>query len=202
MVPATPSRAWATKSTPSAVVMCSITIFSLGRASTKGFRTFSTHKASRSKMSASGFVVSPWHNSGIPTSAMVSSVGYTSAMSVSFTPASEFVVAPAGYHLTALTMPEAAASRISAGVVVPVKYNVIKGSKRLLAGRAATIRSRYALAMAKVLTGGTRFGIMMALWMYFAEWGSTALSMSPSRTWRWKSSGAVITTLSIIREKK
>ena len=49
--------------------------------------------ASRSKMSTSGSVTSPWINKGRPMVAMRSSTGMTLAMSR--TPAAEFVITPA-----------------------------------------------------------------------------------------------------------
>jgi hypothetical protein len=51
-------------------------------------------------------------------------------------------------------------ARISCGDVVSVRYSVISGSKRAPAGSTAE-RSRYAAAIATVVTGG-RFGMMIA----------------------------------------
>ena len=50
--------------------------------------------ASRSKMSTSGSVTSPWIKSGMPIAAMRSSAGMTRSISV--TPCAECVVACAG----------------------------------------------------------------------------------------------------------
>lgn len=45
-----------------------------------------------------------------------------------------------------------------------------------------------------LVTGGTRFGIMMALAKCAAVWGTTERMLSPSRTCRCQSSGVVIVT--------
>ncbi len=55
------------------------------------------------------------------------------------TPASEFVVAPAGYSLQATT-PAFFALAISSGVVLSVRYKTIKGLKFRPAGITASIR--------------------------------------------------------------
>ncbi len=60
---------------------------------------------------------------------------------MSVTPASLWVVAPAGYSFSA-TMPASRAARISAGGVWSVRYSVISGVKQLPAGSAASMRWR------------------------------------------------------------
>src|SRR6202041_2138092 len=80
----------------------------------------------------------------------------------SVTPASEWVVAPAGYSLTPCTNPVARARSISSGGVVFVKYRVSSGSKRVFPGSAAMIRSRYARADAALVIGGFRLGMTIA----------------------------------------
>lgn len=52
---------------------------------------------------------------------------------------------------------------ISRGLVVSVKYSVIRGIKLELGGNAFKMESRYATAAAVVVTGGFRFGMMIAL---------------------------------------
>jgi hypothetical protein len=118
MVAATLAGASMTNETASAVVMCSITILSVGNFATSGLSVRVINSASRSKMSTLGSVTSPWTSSGMPTSLMASSADET--LSKSVTPESEFVVAPAGYSFTAATWPEAAAKRISSADVLSV----------------------------------------------------------------------------------
>ena len=100
---------------------------------------------------------------------------------MSVTPASECVVAPAGYSLTPCTSPEPFARSISAGAVASVRYKVIMGSKRLPGGKAARIRSRYAAASAVVVTAGFRFGITIARPKRSAVKRATEASAAPSR---------------------
>src|SRR5215831_12644599 len=105
------------------------------------------------------------------------------------TPESELVVAPAGYSLAPTMKALSRARRISSGGIASVKYNVIKGSNLAPLGTAATMRSRYAAAAATVVTGGLRFGMMIARANCFAVKGSTELSAAPSRTCKCQSSG-------------
>ena len=69
---------------------------------------------------------------------MASSV--LAVLHTSVTPASELVVAPAGYSLSATT-PASLARAISSGGVLSVRYSVIKGSKATPAGTAAWMRA-------------------------------------------------------------
>mmetsp|Transcript_19946 Transcript_19946/g.60390 ORF Transcript_19946/g.60390 Transcript_19946/m.60390 type:complete len:207 (+) Transcript_19946:541-1161(+) len=187
MEPATLGPAASTNSTASSVVMCSTTTVSVGLRATSGLSTSSTKVASRSKMSVSGVVTSPWMQSTSPTSAMASSAGCTSIRSV--TPESEFVVAPAGYSLQATTLPLSLAVWISSGVVLSVKYSVIRGSKPSASGGThARMRSRYSSAIAVVVTGGRRFGMARARRKPRATCATVLASTSPSRKWWWKSS--------------
>src|ERR1035437_3355857 len=87
------------------------------------------------------------------------------------------------------------ARRISSAGMLSVRYKVISGSKRAPAGRAARIRSRYALACAVVVTGGLRFGITIARPNWRAVCGSTLASAAPSRRCRCQSSGRVMVML-------
>src|SRR5688572_2743815 len=95
------------------------------------------------------------------------------------------------------------AARISCGDTVSVRYSVISGSKREPAGSAARMRSRYAAAMATVVTGGFRFGMMIARANCRAVKGRTLASWAPSRTCRCQSSGRRIRNLVMLlsREK-
>ena len=90
---------------------------------------------------------------------MAASTGPSAFTSV--TPLSLLVVAPAGYSLHATT-PAAAASLMSSGVVLSVRYSVMRGSKSESGPKASVMRALYALASAAFTTGGTRFGMMMA----------------------------------------
>jgi len=85
----------------------------------------------------------------------------------SVTPESLLVVAPAGYNLNATT-PTCFAATTSSGVVLSVRYTVIRGVKLVVVllfwgGMAASIRDLYSKAAAAVVTGGTRLGMMTAL---------------------------------------
>ena len=80
--------------TASRVVMCSITTLRSGNRSTSGPSVISRKAFSRSKMSISGAVTSPWMSRGMPSSCIFSSVWKQRDRRV--TPASECVVAPAG----------------------------------------------------------------------------------------------------------
>ena len=71
--------------------------------------------ASRSKMSISGSVASPWIRSGMPIRSIRSSTGAIPLRSV--TPACEFVVAPAGYSLAATQTLSRKPRSISSGSV-------------------------------------------------------------------------------------
>ena len=116
MVAATLSP-WALQnSTDSSVVMCSMTIFKPGTLLTRPASTSSRNSRSRSNMSTDPWVTSPWTSRTRPCSAMASRAGMHLLTSV--TPASELVVAPAGYSLHPRTKPEAAALAISSGVVL------------------------------------------------------------------------------------
>ena len=70
---------------------------------------------------------------------------------------------------------------MSCSVVLLVRKIVIKGSKLEPAGRAAKIRSRYAMASLASVTGGKRFGITMARLNNLAVAGTVSCNMSPSR---------------------
>mmetsp|Transcript_1005 Transcript_1005/g.3061 ORF Transcript_1005/g.3061 Transcript_1005/m.3061 type:complete len:204 (-) Transcript_1005:366-977(-) len=150
----------ATNAAACLVVICSMTTRRPGSASSSGVRILSMNTASRSKKSIAGSVTSPCTSSGMSTSSMALSVCTHFFQSV--TPLSLFVVAPAGYILNATT-PRAFASSTSPGVVLSVRYIVISGVNDPLndSGTAASIRSLYAMAMAGVVTGGTRLGMMM-----------------------------------------
>src|SRR5688572_14085713 len=95
------------------------------------------------------------------------------------------------------------AARSSGGGVVSVRYSVSNGSKRTPAGSAARMRSRYAAAMATVVTGGFRFGMMIARANCRTLNGRTLASWAPSRTCRCQSSGRRIRNLVMLlsREK-
>ena len=54
------------------------------------------------------------------------------------------------------------------------------------------MRSRYAAAISVVVTGGFRFGMMIARPNWRAVCGKTAASVAPSRTCRCQSSGRAI----------
>ena len=140
MVAATLGPAPRTKSTANSVVMCSSTTRRSGRRSSSPASTVSMNTVSRSNTSTAGSVTSPCTSSGRPVSAMAASTGRTRRRSR--TPASEWVVAPAGYSFTACTQGSAAAAWISSGVVASVRYSVISGSKSHAAGTAARMRSR------------------------------------------------------------
>ncbi len=81
--------------------------------------------ASRSKISTSAVVTSPWTHNGKPISAIFSRTGMT--LSKFLTPLSEFVVAPAGYNFNALISPASAPAATSAGSVRSVRYSTICG---------------------------------------------------------------------------
>ena len=114
------------------------------------------------------------------------------------TPASELVVAPAGYSFTPCTNPLAFAKAISSAVVLSVKYKVINGSKFKPTGRALKIRARYSLANAVVVIGGRKFGITIARANCLAVSGNTALSAAPSLKCTCQSSGRVMVILLVI----
>ena len=83
-----------TKSVASLVVMCSSTTFSPGWRASSGARCRSMNTASRSKMSMSALVTSPWMSNGMPMRSRVSITGVIASIDV--TPAAELVVAWAG----------------------------------------------------------------------------------------------------------
>ena len=83
-----------TKSAASLVVMCSSTTFRPGWRCSSGSSTRSMNTASRSKMSISASVTSPWISSGMPMRSITASTG--SIRSIAVTPESALVVAPAG----------------------------------------------------------------------------------------------------------
>src|SRR5438876_7915306 len=87
--------------------------------------------------------------------------------------------------------PLALAARISAGVVLSVRYSASQGWKADPRGRAARIRSRYAAASAVLTTGGRRFGITKARVNWRAVAGRTLAIAAPSRRCRCQSSGRV-----------
>lgn len=186
MVAATLGPAACTNSTASFVVMCSSTTRRRGCAASSGASTAPKNTGSRSKMSTSAAVTSPCTHSSMPTSAMRASAAAQRATSV--TPASEFVVAPAGYSLAATT-PAARAAEISSGEVLSVRYSVMSGVKSLPGGSAAKMRSRYASASAVVRTGGLRFGMMIARAIVRGMCARSDAMFAPSRRWRCQSSG-------------
>src|SRR3954449_3429838 len=61
------------------------------------------------------------------------------------------------------------------------------------------MRSRYASACATLVTGGRRFGMMMARPNWRALCGTTARSAAPSRTCRCQSSGRTIVSSRVTR---
>ncbi len=79
---------------------------------------------------------------GIPTRSIAAKTEALPSRLV--TPASEFVVAPAGYNFTAWTCPDSMARWISSGDVAGVRYSVMSGTKPSVPTRraAARIRSR------------------------------------------------------------
>jgi hypothetical protein len=167
--------------------MCSNTIFRRPNFTARGASTSSMNTLSRSNTSTPSRVDSPCTSSGMPSDCIAESVSLTRAMSV--TPASECVVAPAGYSLTPCTTPEAFARSISCGGVESVRYSVISGWKVLPAGRAARIRWRYACASAVVVIGGFRLGITMARPNCAAVNAATEARAGPSRRCTCQSSG-------------
>ena len=93
---------------------------------------------------------------------------------MSVTPASLFVVAPAGYSFSA-TMPASRARRISSGGVRSVRYSVISGSKSAPVGQRLEDAARGSPAPVPcVVTGGFRLGMTMARANCRAVCGSTA----------------------------
>lgn len=157
-----------TNSAASAVVMCSITILRSGRVCTRGVSTLWMNTFSLSKKSILGSVTSPCTSSNIPSLAICFKEGRHFFQSV--TPESLLVVAPAGYNLNATT-PACFAATTSSGVVLSVRYTVIRGVKLVAVVLllfwgliiAASIRDLYSKAAAAVVTGGTRLGMMTAL---------------------------------------
>src|SRR6218665_30313 len=107
--------------------------------------------ASRSNRSMSLSVTSPCTSSGMSAFCMASSV--LPILRRSVTPASLWVVAPAGESLAATT-PAAWARQISSGGSWSVRYSVISGSNCAAAGRAARVRCREARARCVLGTGG------------------------------------------------
>ena len=167
--------------------MCSNTTLRCGTRSTTRLSTRSMKTCSRSKTSTLLSVTSPCTCSTSPCSAIASSAGQT--FSIEVTPASECVVAPAGYSLAPTTKPLAFALRISSGEVLSVRYSVICGSNLMPCGTAARMRARYAASASVVVIGGFRFGITSARPNCRAVKGTTAASCAPSRTCRCQSSG-------------
>mmetsp|Transcript_45775 Transcript_45775/g.73624 ORF Transcript_45775/g.73624 Transcript_45775/m.73624 type:complete len:208 (-) Transcript_45775:96-719(-) len=167
-----------TNSTASLVVMCSMTTFNFGFAFTTGPITSLRKTFSRSKKSTLGVNTSPWIRSGMPIAAISLSAGKQFLMSV--TPDSELVVTPFGYSFTAYTCPEALASFISSGDVLSVMYNVIRGVNSIPSGSPFSILSRYARAIFVLMTGGFKFGMMMALPIPFICFRQLAVTF-PSR---------------------
>ena len=106
-------------------MICSITVFKPGISFRSGFNIFSIKTASRSKISTSLSVTSPWTHNGKPTFAIYSKTCVI--FSKFFTPDEEFVVAPAGYNLIAVIIPVSTPSFTSLMFVSSVKYRVIKG---------------------------------------------------------------------------
>ena len=94
IVAATVSGASLTNPAASAVVICSRTIFNAGKSRTRPVRMRSMNTASRSKMSTSGSVTSPWTSKGMPIASIRSSAAWIWRTSV--TPLALLVVAPAG----------------------------------------------------------------------------------------------------------
>ena len=70
-----------------------------------------------------------------------------------------------------------------------MRYKVMSGSKEDPLGTCFMMRSLYATANAAVVTGGTRFGMQIALEKVRAAKGTVVANAAPSLKWWCQSSG-------------